>query len=120
MYELFTNRDARKVAGIVQRLPAEVQGDMRALSPDSHIGQVAAIVHIVHDRGDPFIPVQESRILVADPGIRGHASLLELDVLQHVELAAPDLSPARLLGFYVPQMARLNGYVRDTLTWLRS
>lgn len=120
MYALFTNRDPRLVDGIIARLPAEVRERMAALSPDSHVGQVTAFVRIAHDRGDPFIPVQESRLLASAPALRGHSSLLELDVLQHVELAAPDVSPGRLFGFYVPQMAKLNGYVRDTLSSLRA
>ncbi len=118
LYDLFVNRDPQRVQEYAARLPDSMRKDLSSLSPDEHTADIRAYVRIVHDRGDPYIPVHESRLLDSSPTLRGHVSLLELSVLQHVELAPPSLDPRELLGFYVPQLVRLNGYVRDTLAFL--
>ncbi len=120
LFDLLENRDPAAVQGVLSHFSPPIQASLDALSPERHAAAIQAQVRILHDQGDPYIPVQQSRVLASLPELKGRVSLLELSVLQHVELAPPDLNPRELLGFYVPQMARLNGYLRDTLRLLRS
>jgi hypothetical protein len=53
-----TSREAAEWT--LQSAPASELAELRRLNPSEHLGDVAATVFILHDRGDPFVPYVES------------------------------------------------------------
>ena len=61
VYELFTVGDARRVDQLVEQLPADLQEQLRAVSPSTYARELRARMYLMHDRGDSFVPYVESR-----------------------------------------------------------
>ena len=78
-------------AGILlDRMPANFRQDLEGISPRNHIGNFKNRLLIMHDVGDPLIPVGESRRLVAalkEQG-RGDMRYTETEIFEHVRPGA--------------------------------
>ncbi len=108
MFALLANRDPQRVRPLFQQLPPEVRQSLLALSPAEHVAAIHVPVLIMVDQGDTYIPAEESVRLAR--ALDGRASLTVLQILSHVELAAPDLTAKSLFSFYLPQFFKLWWY----------
>lgn len=86
IYDLLTNRHPGLVDQLFDRLPQKTQEGLRTLSPRTWIDQIKAPVFIMHDRGDTYIPVTESRKLT---GELENAYYTEFSLFQHVVPQTP-------------------------------
>ena len=118
VYDLFTNRDPAAVTGLMDRVRGAVPGSLESISPDAHIERLRAPVVLLHDRGDLYVPAQESQRIYDRLGGEPRAQLAVLDVIQHAQLSAPDLSPPVLLGSFIPGMWTLWQFTYDALRQL--
>ena len=71
------------------RLPEDFRAEVDAISPSKYVGQWSGgtVMRVIHDRGDPLIPVGESRRLAAAlreqrPDVATHYT--ETDIFRHV------------------------------------
>ena len=78
--------DAR---ALYAELPEDFQAEVDSVSPSLHIGRWSAntVMRVMHDQGDPLIPVGESRRMVAAlqqqrPDVETHYT--ETDIFRHV------------------------------------
>lgn len=115
VYDLFTNRDPAAVKPLMDRVRATMPGVLESISPDAHIDRLQAPVALLHDRGDLYVPAQESLRIFDRLGGVPRAQLAVLDVIQHAQLSAPDLSPPVLLGSFLPGMWTLWQFTFDAL-----
>ena len=85
---------------LVSQLPAEVQREMEALSPETYIDRLEARVLIMHDREDDLVPAEESRRLADALRERGNVYYTEFSFFQHVDptRGVSPLTYARELG----------------------
>ena len=120
VYALFTNRDPAAVTDLMDRLRAAVPGALESISPDAHVHRLQAPAALLHDRGDLYVPAQESRRLYDRLGERPDDQLALLDVIQHAQLSTPDLSPPVLLGSFIPGMWTLWQFTHTALQRLGS
>ncbi len=74
---------------IYDRLPPDFQAQVDSISPSHHVGEWSGdtVMRVMHDRGDPLIPVGESRRLVdalrqQRPDVA--VSYTETDIFRHV------------------------------------
>ena len=72
-------------------------------------------VALLHDRGDLYVPAQESLRFFDRLGGEPRAQMAVLDVIQHAQLSAPDLSPPVLLGSFIPGMWTLWQFTDNAL-----
>ena len=72
-------------------------------------------VALLHDRGDLYVPAQESLRFFDRLGGEPRAQMAVLDVIQHAQLSAPDLSPSVLLGSFIPGMWTLWQFTDNAL-----
>ncbi|MBI2845295.1 MAG: hypothetical protein HYX86_01980 [Chloroflexi bacterium] len=107
VYELVRNRDPELFPALFAQLPEGMRREFKEISPRYGLDKLQAPLFILHDRGDPYIPVGESRRLaVSLPS----AQYTETDLFQHVvPRAAGDLWT--LLG----EIAKLWGYLYQLL-----
>jgi dienelactone hydrolase len=101
VYALLTAQDADEAAAALYRLPAAMQERLDALSPLNYLKDIhAPLIVLLHDRGDPVIPVGESRRLYAAfagrPGV--HYTEMGFQHLDPVKGKLPLLRLARELG----------------------
>ena len=115
IYAMLTNRDPDMVEPLVSTVREVIPDVFESISPKYHINNLQAPVALLHDRSDPYVPVQESKRTFKAVGGTPHARLEILDVVQHAELAAPDLSPPVLFGSYIPGMWKLFRFAFDSL-----
>ena len=115
VYALFTNRDPAEVTGLMDRVRSAIPGALESISPDANIERLRAPVALLHDRGDLYVPAQESLRIFNRVGGEPRAQLAVLDVIQHAQLSAPDLSPPVLLGSFIPGMWTLWQFTFDAL-----
>lgn len=118
VFDLFTNRDPKDADLLLAYVRALLPTDLDRLSPETQLDGLRAPVHLLHQRGDAYIPVSESVRLERRLGGAPRARLTTLDVLEHVELSAPDLSPQALVGSYVPGMWALFSFTFQALNGL--
>lgn len=115
VYDLFTNRSPAAVTGLMDRVRSTMPGVLESISPDAHMERLRAPVALLHDRGDLYVPAQESLRTYARLGGEPRAQLAVLDVIQHAQLSAPDLSPPVLLGSFIPGMWTLWQFTHEAL-----
>ena len=115
VYAMLINRDPDLVGPLVSTVRAVMPDVFESLSPKYHLNNLRIPVALLHDRNDPYVPVQESNRTFDRVGGFPGARLEILDVLQHAELAAPDFSPPVLFGSYIPEMWKLFRFVFDSL-----
>lgn len=115
VYDLFVNRDATAVDKLMEGVRDAIPGAMESISPDAHIERLRAPVALLHDRGDLYVPAQESQRIFDQLGGEPRAQLAVLDVIQHAQLAELDLSPPVLLGSFLPGMWTLWQFTYDAL-----
>ena len=115
VFDLFTNRDPAKVDTLMDRVRSEMPGVLESISPDAHLESLRAPAALLHDRGDLYVPAEESRRIYDQLGGEPRAQLAVLDVIQHAQLSAPDLSPPVLLGSFLPGMWTLWQFTYDAL-----
>lgn len=85
LYDLLTNRDPARTAGLVGRLPEEAQRFFREFSPSSVAARIGAPVIAMHSTDDPAVPYGEAlRLVGALPGTR----LVTVSLFRHVDLRA--------------------------------
>jgi len=118
VYALFTNRDPAAVTPLMDHVRSTLPGVLESISPDAHISRLQAPVALLHDRGDLYVPAQESLRIFDRLGGEPRAQLAVLDVIQHAQLSAPDLSPPVLLGSFLPGMWALWQFTYDALSRL--
>ena len=118
VYDLFTNRDPAAVPRLMDRLRRTMPGVLESISPDAHLERLQAPVALLHDRGDLYVPSQESLRIYDQLHGQPRARLAVLDVIQHAQLSAPDLSPPVLLGSFLPGMWTLWQFTYDALDQL--
>ncbi len=118
VFDLFTNRDPAAVGALMDRVRSEIPGVLESISPDAHIERLRAPAALLHDRGDLYVPAQESLRIYDQLGGEPRAQLAILDVIQHAQLSAPDLSPPVLLGSFLPGMWTLWQFTFDALSRL--
>ena len=114
VFELFANRDPLRTGRLLARIRDFLPGTLDSVSPVAHVDRLRASVLLLHDKGDEYVPVSESRRLHRRLGAE-QARLETLDVIRHVELTAPDLSPRAILGAYVPGLWTLVTSVVEAL-----
>ncbi|HEU5317674.1 MAG TPA: hypothetical protein VFX49_16295, partial [Chloroflexota bacterium] len=95
VYRLLTAADRESAESALDQLPAGFQERLAAMSPLARAREIhAPLIHVMHDRYDPVIPVGESRRLVAAlsgrPGVR-------YTELRFRHLDPTTLSPMRLV-----------------------
>jgi len=85
VYALLTARDEDAAETALQRLPPAMQERLIALSPLTYLHDLLApLIVLLHDRGDPVIPVGESRRLLA--ALSGRAGVHYTEMLfQHLD-----------------------------------
>jgi dienelactone hydrolase len=85
IYALLTARDEDAAEMALQRLPPAMQERLVALSPLTYLQDLhAPLIVLLHDRGDPVIPVGESRRLLA--ALSGRAGVHYTEMLfQHLD-----------------------------------
>lgn len=115
VYALFVNRDPAAVSKLMDGVREAIPGAMESISPDAHIERLHAPVALLHDRGDLYVPAQESQRIFDRMGGEPRAQLAVLDVIQHAQLAELDLSPPILLGSFLPGMWTLWQFTYDAL-----
>ena len=115
VYVMLTNRDPDSVKPLVSKVRELMPGVFESLSPKYHLNRITASISLLHDRNDPYVPVQESDRTFKMVGGSARARLEILDVVQHAELVAPDLSPPVLFGSYIPGMWKLFRFAFDSL-----
>ena len=120
VYDLFTNRDPAAVTPLMNRVRLAMPGVLESISPDANIERLRAPVALLHDRGDLYVPAQESGRIFERLGGEPRAQLAVLDVIQHAQLSAPDLSPPVLIGSFLPGMWTLWQFTYDALGQLSS
>ena len=114
-FDLFVNRDPAAAARLTQRLRARLPGLFESFSPAAHVDAVKAPVHLLHERSDQFVPFSESIRLERAFGGEPRARLALIDILQHVEISAPDLSLQTLAGAYLPGLWALFTFSSEAL-----
>ena len=115
VYDLFTNRDPAAVTGLMDRVRSTMPGVLQSISPDAHMESLKSPVALLHDRGDLYVPAQESLRFFDRLGGEPRAQMAVLDVIQHAQLSAPDLSPPVLLGSFIPGMWTLWQFTDNAL-----
>ena len=100
---------------MTQRLRARLPGLFESFSPAAHVDAVKAPVHLLHERSDQFVPFSESIRLERAFGGEPRARLALIDILQHVEISAPDLSLQTLAGAYLPGLWALFTFSSEAL-----
>jgi len=115
VFDLFTNRDPAAVGTLMDRVRSELPGVLESISPDAHIESLRAPAALLHDRGDLYVPAHESLRIFDQLGGEPRAQLAVLDVIQHAQLSAPDLSPPVLLGSFLPGMWTLWQFTYNAL-----
>ncbi len=115
VYALLTNRNPAAVTRLAARVRAALPGALESISPRNHLHGLQAPLALLHDRGDRYVPAQESQRIYQRLGGEPRARLALLDVIQHAQLATPDLSPPVLLGSFAPGMWRLFQFTHQAL-----
>lgn len=86
---LLTAADRESAETALRSLPPSVQTRLDAMSPEVYLRAIEApLIHLLHDRYDPVIPVGESRRLVS--ALSGRAGV------RYTELGFRHLDPTRL------------------------
>lgn len=88
VYALLTAQDADGAEAALHRLPADMQERLAALSPVNYLQDIhAPLTCLLHDRGDPVIPVGESRRL--------YSALAEHAGVHYTEMGFQHLDPVK-------------------------
>ena len=97
VYALLTARDEDEAETALRRLPTAMQERLTALSPMNYLKELhAPLIVLLHDRGDPVVPVGESRRLCA--ALAGHAGVQYTEMLfQHLDPVKGKLPLFRLV-----------------------
>lgn len=105
VFALLTARDQDEAERALHRLPPVMQERLAALSPIQYLQDIhAPLIVLLHDRGDPVIPVGESRrlrsALTGRTDFVGHASCARVQytemLFQHLDPVNGKLPPLRL------------------------
>ena len=75
---------------LLDRMPDDFRKELEAISPKNHIGNFRNRLLIMHDVGDPLIPVGESRRLVETLQSQGRQDMryTETEIFEHVRPGA--------------------------------
>jgi dienelactone hydrolase len=97
VYSLLTARDEDAAEAALRRLPAIMQERLAALSPMNYLKDIQSpLIVLLHDRGDPVIPVGESRHLRS--ALAGHAGVHYTEMqFQHLDPVKGKLPLFRLV-----------------------
>jgi hypothetical protein len=88
VYALLAASDEEDAESALRRLPPAMQAHMAALTPMNYVQDLhAPLIILLHDRGDPVIPVGESRRLRS--ALAGHAGA------QYTEMGFQHLDPVK-------------------------
>ncbi len=87
--QLAANREPAAVDQLLAHLPTGSQRLLDALSPERYVGGLRAPLFLVHGRGDPAVPVSESRRLAETAARAGRSTRLAVvGAVGHVEPGA--------------------------------
>jgi dienelactone hydrolase len=97
VYALLTAQDESDAEAALHRLPPMLQEDLTVLSPMNYLKDIhAALIVLLHDRGDQVIPVGESRRLCS--ALNGHAGVHYTEMqFQHLDPVKAKLPLFRLV-----------------------
>ena len=82
--ELLSGTTRERATEIVAAFTPEVRARLNSVSPSSVLAEVKARLYLMHDVDDPFIPVTESRDLVASAPPRLVTRYTEFSIFAHV------------------------------------
>jgi dienelactone hydrolase len=108
--ELLGGTSRERAAELLAEQPSETTQKLEAISPSSYLSRLAAHLYLMHDVDDPFIPVSESRALIAQapPGVVQRYT--EFSIFAHVLPERP--VPWQTL---VPDLWKLYAHVHAVL-----
>ncbi|GAC1473389.1 MAG: hypothetical protein PVSMB5_24530 [Ktedonobacteraceae bacterium] len=96
IYQLLAGSAPNAVDVNLARLPATMQARFDELSPGLAIRQIQAPIFLMHDQGDPSLPVAETRMFAAALARAHHPyKYVELHIFDHVRVRS-NLSPVQL------------------------
>ena len=87
---LLDGTDPAEAERLLNQMPADFLRDLDGISPRNHIGNYRNRLLIMHDVGDPLIPVGESRRLVETLRSQGRQNMryTETEIFEHVRPGA--------------------------------
>jgi acetyl esterase/lipase len=87
---LLEGTDPQEASRLLDQMPADFLEELDGISPRNHIGNYRNRLLIMHDIGDPLIPVGESRRLVETLRSQGRQDLryTETEIFEHVRPGA--------------------------------
>jgi dienelactone hydrolase len=112
------NREPGAVPALLERLPPEQRQALEVLSPGIHLDRVRAPVWLLHDRNDPYIPVEHALRVRSDPRAAEFRVLIT-SALEHVELRGAALSPLGRAWVYLRNLPALVAFAAEPLAVLR-
>ena len=97
-YDLLSNQDPQRVAGLLQQLPPRIRGELDGIDPSAQdLIRLQAQVLLLHGRGDNLIPYTES-LALAQALPPDQVQLFVIDGLAHVDLRPEPQDLPQLLG----------------------
>ncbi len=96
--QLLEGPTPEQAEALLEQLPPDFQAKLHDISPSRRLADLPGRLMIMHDIGDPLIPVGESRKLVAALREQGRSDLryTETEIFEHVRPGS-DLQPWKLL-----------------------
>ena len=82
--KLLEGTTLREAETLFDSLPVGFRAELESISPSGHLSNLRAPLLIMHDQGDPLIPVAESRRLAAALEGRSNFRYTETQVFDHV------------------------------------
>jgi hypothetical protein len=63
VFHVLENRDPRRAPALIDQLPANILGQIRAFSPSRYVGRIDAPVAVLQSLDDPAVPPSEANLL---------------------------------------------------------
>lgn len=82
--QLLARPSPEVVEALLEQLPRSVLAKLDALSLEGRTGHIRAPVVVMHDRGDPYVPIEQSRRLAAALARPPLLSYEEFELFEHV------------------------------------
>lgn len=114
---LIRNRDPIAVPGLLDRLDPAQREALDELSAGARLDRIQAPVWVLHDRNDPYIPVEQALRLRADPRAE-HFHILITSALEHVELRSASSSVLGRAWVYLRNLPALLAFAGEPLELL--
>jgi hypothetical protein len=108
--ELLDDPSRERAAAIASSFAPDVRARLARVSPSAYLSQIRAHLYLMHDTDDPFIPISESRALVAAAPPGTVVRYTEFSIFAHV---IPD-RPVPWQTF-LPDLWRLFWHVHSVL-----